>query len=115
MFQCIWINPLCVTILLIQSLCILEIFGTSKPYLYLGAILSDYKFAYFTNRFVSFDLFANRFSVFHSCSSSKMTRKVRSMWSYIYDNYCEKYDWFHIGYVATYSSNELSFFEHHYF
>eukprot|EP00934_Nitzschia_sp_Nitz4_P007586 Nitzschia sp. Nitz4//scaffold3_size479765//456684//459593//NITZ4_000191-RA/size479765-augustus-gene-1.631-mRNA-1//-1//CDS//3329551031//7576//frame0 len=24
-------------------------------------------------------------------------QKVRSMWSYIYDNYYEKYDWFHIG------------------
>ena len=23
--------------------------------------------------------------------------QVRSMWSYIYDNYYEKYDWFHIG------------------
>lgn len=24
-------------------------------------------------------------------------QKVRSMWSYVYDNYYEKYDWFHIG------------------
>jgi len=24
-------------------------------------------------------------------------QKVRTMWSYIYDNYYEKYDWFHIG------------------
>lgn len=24
-------------------------------------------------------------------------QKVRSMWSYIYDHYYEKYDWFHIG------------------
>ena len=24
-------------------------------------------------------------------------QKVRSMWSYIYDNYYDKYDWFHIG------------------
>ena len=24
-------------------------------------------------------------------------QKVRSMWSYIYDNYYEQYDWFHIG------------------
>lgn len=24
-------------------------------------------------------------------------QKVRSMWSYIYDNYYQKYDWFHIG------------------
>jgi len=24
-------------------------------------------------------------------------QKVRSMWSYIYDNYYERYDWFHIG------------------
>lgn len=24
-------------------------------------------------------------------------QKVRSMWSYIYDNYYEEYDWFHIG------------------
>jgi len=24
-------------------------------------------------------------------------QKVRSMWSYIYDNYYEKYDWFHVG------------------
>jgi glycoprotein-N-acetylgalactosamine 3-beta-galactosyltransferase len=24
-------------------------------------------------------------------------QKVRSMWAYIYDNYYEKYDWFHIG------------------
>jgi len=24
-------------------------------------------------------------------------QKVRSMWSYIYDNYYENYDWFHIG------------------
>jgi glycoprotein-N-acetylgalactosamine 3-beta-galactosyltransferase len=24
-------------------------------------------------------------------------QKVRSMWGYIYDNYYEKYDWFHIG------------------
>lgn len=24
-------------------------------------------------------------------------QKVRAMWSYIYDNYYEKYDWFHIG------------------
>jgi glycoprotein-N-acetylgalactosamine 3-beta-galactosyltransferase len=24
-------------------------------------------------------------------------QKVRSMWSFVYDNYYEKYDWFHIG------------------
>ena len=24
-------------------------------------------------------------------------QKVRSMWSYIYDHYYDKYDWFHIG------------------
>jgi glycoprotein-N-acetylgalactosamine 3-beta-galactosyltransferase len=24
-------------------------------------------------------------------------QKVRSIWSYVYDNYYEKYDWFHIG------------------
>jgi len=24
-------------------------------------------------------------------------QKVRSMWSYVYDHYYEKYDWFHIG------------------
>lgn len=24
-------------------------------------------------------------------------QKVRSMWSYVYDNYYDKYDWFHIG------------------
>ena len=24
-------------------------------------------------------------------------QKVRSMWSYVYDNYYEEYDWFHIG------------------
>ena len=26
-----------------------------------------------------------------------MWQKVRSMWSYAYDNYYEDYDWFHIG------------------
>jgi glycoprotein-N-acetylgalactosamine 3-beta-galactosyltransferase len=26
-----------------------------------------------------------------------MWQKVRSMWSYVYDNYYDKYDWFHIG------------------
>ena len=26
-----------------------------------------------------------------------MYQKVRSMWSFVYDNYYEKYDWFHIG------------------
>jgi len=26
-----------------------------------------------------------------------MWQKVRSMWSYVYDNYYEDYDWFHIG------------------
>ena len=24
-------------------------------------------------------------------------QKVRSMWSYVYDNYYQDYDWFHIG------------------
>jgi glycoprotein-N-acetylgalactosamine 3-beta-galactosyltransferase len=28
---------------------------------------------------------------------NNMWQKVRSMWSYIYDNYYEKYDWFHMG------------------
>ena len=26
-----------------------------------------------------------------------MWQKVRSLWSYVYDNYYEKYDWFHMG------------------
>jgi glycoprotein-N-acetylgalactosamine 3-beta-galactosyltransferase len=26
-----------------------------------------------------------------------MWQKVRSMWSYVYDNYYDEYDWFHIG------------------
>jgi glycoprotein-N-acetylgalactosamine 3-beta-galactosyltransferase len=30
-------------------------------------------------------------------SYGNIWQKVRSMWSYIYDNYYEKYDWFHIG------------------
>lgn len=30
-------------------------------------------------------------------SYGNIWQKVRSMWSYVYDNYYEKYDWFHIG------------------
>lgn len=30
-------------------------------------------------------------------ADNNIWQKVRSMWSYVYDNYYEKYDWFHIG------------------
>lgn len=30
-------------------------------------------------------------------SYDNIWQKVRSMWSYVYDHYYEKYDWFHIG------------------
>ena len=32
-----------------------------------------------------------------STTDDNIWQKVRSMWSYIYDNYYEEYDWFHIG------------------
>lgn len=34
---------------------------------------------------------------FPPLTDNNIWQKVRSMWSYIYDNYYEKYDWFHIG------------------
>ena len=30
-------------------------------------------------------------------SYENMWQKVRAMWSYVYDHYYEKYDWFYIG------------------
>jgi len=36
-------------------------------------------------------------SLFHFDVDDNIWQKVRSMWSYIYDNYYKEYDWFHIG------------------
>ncbi|KAL3917680.1 MAG: hypothetical protein SGILL_004598, partial [Bacillariaceae sp.] len=37
------------------------------------------------------------FGLVYFVSDNNIWQKVRSMWSYIYDHYYDKYDWFHIG------------------
>lgn len=36
-----------------------------------------------------------------------MWQKIRSMHAYIYDNYYEKYDWFHVSYFCRLAYSKL--------